>query len=84
MYTNMFITKTVFNRLLTPTICFYLPFQLDGSVFDTLQSKVHNAVQYFNIGPHCVPTRDKKRCLLKIELPINMEINIYRNVDLYI
>ena len=29
----------------------------------TLQSKVHNAVRYFNIGPHCVPIRDMKRCL---------------------
>jgi len=29
----------------------------------TLQSKVHNAVRYFNIGPHCVPIRDIKRCV---------------------
>jgi len=27
----------------------------------TLQSKVHNAVRYFNIGPHCVPIQDIKR-----------------------
>jgi len=26
-------------------------------------SKVHNAVRYFNIGPHCVPIWDIKRCL---------------------
>ena len=36
-----------------------------------LQSKVRNAVQYFCIGPHFVPKRDIKRCLLKTAFPMN-------------
>jgi len=34
----------------------------------SLQSQVHNAVQYFGIGPHFVP----KRCLLKTAFPMNL------------
>jgi len=41
-----------------------------------LQSPVHNAVQYFCIGLHCVLNRNSKRCLLKSAFPSRIPMKV--------
>ena len=39
-----------------------------------LQPKVHYAVQYICIGPHCVPNRNRQRCLSKNAFPVDIYV----------
>jgi len=48
------------------------PLQLSSFTI-TMQSKVHNAVQFFCFGPHCVPNWDRKRCFYKTAFPIKIQ-----------
>jgi len=43
-----------------------------------LQPKVHNAVQYFYLGPHFVPKRDIKKWSFKDSLPMNLQYLVCR------